>query len=73
MLHFLKPNLDNLINIIHRELEPEDTIPAASGMLKNLLNEANDFLPSENWKSEFEEISDKENVTIKEIQKLLND
>ncbi|QTA79437.1 Uncharacterized protein dnl_17070 [Desulfonema limicola] len=45
-----------LDNIINREPEAEDNILAASGMLKNLLDEAHNVLPSENWKSELDEI-----------------
>ncbi|QTA80918.1 Uncharacterized protein dnl_32350 [Desulfonema limicola] len=45
--------LDNLMN---RESETEDSILAASGMLKNLITQARNSRPSENWKAELNEL-----------------
>ncbi len=45
--------LDNLIN---RAPEEEDNILSTSGILKNMLNEARNTMPSENWRAELDEL-----------------
>jgi len=45
--------LDNLMN---RGPETEDSILSAAGILKNLVNEARNTLPSKNWRAELDEL-----------------
>jgi len=45
-----------LNNLISRESEDEDKLLAASGLLKELLNEAQTTLPSQNWRTELDQL-----------------
>jgi len=45
--------LDNLMN---REAEPEDSLLRSSGLLKKLVNEAQNTPPSGDWRAELDEL-----------------
>ncbi|MCP4106922.1 MAG: hypothetical protein GY749_15505 [Desulfobacteraceae bacterium] len=45
--------LDNLVN---RCAESEDSLLAASGLLEKLVDESKKISPSDNWKSELDEL-----------------
>ena len=60
--------LDNLLN---RDVEEEDRLLAASGLLEQLLDDARTTAPTQQWRSELDAEVDRETVSLREIQQLV--